>query len=347
MDQRKRLILKEIVDHYIKAGEAVSSQTLLEKYKLSLSSATIRNEMKDLERLGYLKKSWRSSGRTPTAKGLRFFVDWLLELSELSHRPQHALLEAYGFQRLRLDELFQQTAFLLASLTGHLGFVLAPGLEQTELEAVSLTKLDDHNALAIIITNLGIVESKIIDTSLLSESLAKIARLLNRQLRGRRLGDLRRESERELEGWCDPITQDAFALLKGLLRPQSPQRQLYTEGLPHLLRTVLTWDSALDEVRRLMSLLDDEAHLAEIIRERRAGVGVISALIGEESGLRELERYSLICLDYGYGGALGLLGPTRMDYSRSISTTQYIGNRLRAILSISQQQTRMPAEEVQ
>ncbi|MCS6936534.1 MAG: heat-inducible transcriptional repressor HrcA [Candidatus Bipolaricaulota bacterium] len=336
MDQRKRLILKEIVDYYIKTGEPVSSQTLLEKYNLSLSSATIRNEMKDLEKMGYLKKSWSSSGRLPTAKGIRFFVDWLLELSELSHRPQHALLEAYGFQRLRLDDLFQQTAFLLASLTGHLGFVLAPRLEETELEAISLTKLDDHYALAILITNLGIVESKIIKTALPSEYLAKVARLLNRQLRGRRLGELSREIAHEIEGWSDPITQDAFLLLREILRPQRPHRQLYLEGLPQLLRAVLTWESALEEVRRLLSLLEDEARLAEIIRARRATrEGGISALIGEESGLRELERYSLIYLDYGYGGALGLLGPLRMDYSRSISTTQYIGNRLRAILSVS------------
>lgn len=337
MDTRKRLILKEIVDHYIKTGEAVSSQTLLDKYGLALSSATIRNEMKDLEEHGYLKKSWSSAGRTPTAKGFRFFVDWLLELSELSHRPQHALLEACGFQRQRLDELFQQTAFLLSSLTGHLGFVLAPKLDQTKWESLTLAKLDAENALAVIITNLGVVESKILSTKLSSESLAKITRLLNTRLRGRHLSELRSEIEKEpIEGWSDPVTQDAFDLLKELLRPQ--ERRLYTEGLLHLLRTVLTWESALDEVRHLLTLLDDEARLTEIIEQTRGGPGIIGALIGEESGLRELEGYSLISLDYGYDGALGILGPVRMDYSRTVSTTQYIGNRLRAILTISQQE---------
>jgi heat-inducible transcriptional repressor len=105
MDARKRLILKEIVDHYIRTGKAVSSQTILEKYGLSVSSATIRNEMKYLEKHGYITKSWSSSGRIPTAKGYRFFVDWLLELSELARKEQHAILEAYAFQRQRLDEL--------------------------------------------------------------------------------------------------------------------------------------------------------------------------------------------------------------------------------------------------
>ncbi len=337
MDARKRLILKEIVDHYIKTGEAVSSQTLLARYGLALSSATIRNEMKDLEEHGYIRKSWSSSGRTPTAKGFRFFFDWLLELSELSRRPQQALLEAYGFQRQRLDELLRQTAFLLASLTGHLGFVLAPKLEQTRWESLTLAKLDAENALAVIITNLGIVESKILSTKLPPESLAKTAQLLNARLRGRHLSELRSAIEREpLEGWTDPLTQEAFDLLRELLRPQGLQRRLYTEGLLHLLRTVLTWEPALEEVRSLMTLLDDDARFIEIIEQTRGGPGTINALIGEESGLRELAGYSLISLDYGYEGALGILGPVRMDYSRTVSTTQYIGNRLRAILAVSE-----------
>lgn len=344
MDARKRLILKEIVDHYIKTGEAVSSQTLLEKYGLSLSSATIRNEMKHLEKHGYLTKSWSSAGRTPTAKGLRFFVDWLLELSKLAHRPQHALLEAYGFQRQRLDELCQQTAFLLASLTGHLGFVLAPKLEKTELESFALFKLDTESALAVIVTNLGVVESKVLPTEFTAESLVQISRLLNKRLRGRRLSELRAELQDPVEGWADPLVQDAFDLLRALLRSQDLRQRLYTEGFPQLLKTVLTWQTALEEVRHLMALVEDEERLVGIIERTRGTPGGIGALLGEESGLRELECYSLISLNYGYDGALGILGPTRMDYSRVVSTTQYVGNRLRAILS--HQQTRRAAEEV-
>lgn len=232
MDARKRLILKEIVDHYIRTGEAVSSQTILEKYGLSVSSATIRNEMKYLEKHGYISKSWSSSGRTPTAKGYRFFVDWLLELSDLARREQHAILEAYGFQKQRLDGLLQQTAFLLASLTGHLGFVLAPRLDETEFESVSLVQLDDHHALAVIISNLGIIESRIIQTALPTAPLTKIAERLNQGLRGRRLGELRAEIRAGAgERWADPVTQDAFTLLGQLLEPKVLERRLYTEGL--------------------------------------------------------------------------------------------------------------------
>jgi heat-inducible transcriptional repressor len=208
MDARKRLILKEIVDHYIRTGKAVSSQTILEKYGLSVSSATIRNEMKYLEKHGYITKSWSSSGRIPTAKGYRFFVDWLLELSELARKEQHAILEAYAFQRQRLDELLQQTAFLLASLTGHLGFVLAPRLDQTALEFIAFVKLPPDHALAVLVSDLGIVESRIIPTALPEEQLERIGQFLNRALRGRRLGELAAEL--------------AASPHEGLVRPRHP-----------------------------------------------------------------------------------------------------------------------------
>ena len=336
MDARKRLILKEIVDHYIRTGKAVSSQTILEKYGLSVSSATIRNEMKYLEKHGYITKSWSSSGRIPTAKGYRFFVDWLLELSELARKEQHAILEAYSFQRQRLDELLKQTAFLLASLTGHLGFVLAPRLDQTEFESVTLVKLTPDHALAVIISNLGIVESRVLPTTLPQEQLDKIATLLNRTLRGQRLGLICEQFQASsLEGWADPVTQDACVLLQQLLPPQMNRQQLYTEGLLHLLQTVFTWDEALEEARKLLTLLEDEDRFIQAIRQAQRGPGELNTVIGEEHTVRELRPYSLISLQYGYDGALGVVGPVRMDYSKAVSTTQYIGNRLRAILTVS------------
>jgi heat-inducible transcriptional repressor len=336
MDARKRLILKEIVDHYIRTGEAVSSQTILEKYGLSVSSATIRNEMKYLEKHGYITKSWSSSGRTPTAKGYRFFVDWLLELSDLARKEQHAILEAYGFQRQKLDELLQQTAFLLASLTGHLGFVLAPRLDETEFESVTIVKLTPDHALAVIISNLGIIESRVIQTALSTPQLMTISDLLNRNLRGRRLGELRSELRaNSSEGWADSVTQDAFTILQQLIAPQMIKQRLYTEGLLHLLKTVFTWDGAIEEARKLLTLLEDETRFTQAVEQTRRPAGELSAVIGEENSVQEMHPYSLVSLNYGYDGALGVLGPVCMDYSKAVSTTQYIGNRLRAILTMS------------
>jgi heat-inducible transcriptional repressor len=257
-----------------------------------------------------------------------------LELSELARKEQHAILEAYGFQRQRLDELLQQTAFLLASLTGHLGFVLAPRLDQTEFESVTLVKLTPDHALAVIISNLGIIESRVIPTRLPQEQLDKITNLLNRTLRGQQLGlicaSLQASSP---EGWADPVTQDACTILQQLLTPR--KQQLYTEGLLHLLQTVFTWDEALEEARKLLTLLEDENRLIRAIQQARSPSGELSTVIGDEHTVRELRPYSLISLHYGYDGALGVLGPVRMDYSKAVSTTQYIGNRLRAILTVS------------
>lgn len=333
MDARKRLILKEIVDYYIRTGKAVSSQTILEKYGLSVSSATIRNDMKYLEKHGYIRKSWSSSGRIPTAKGYRFFVDWLLELSELARKQQHAILEAYGFQKQRLDELLQQTAFLLASLTGYLGFVLTPRIDQTALEFIALVKLPPDHALAVLVSDLGIVESRIIPTTFPEEHLQKIADLLNRALRGRRLGELAAELTQAIEGWSDPVTQDAFALIQQLITPQLARQRLYTEGLAHLLQTVFLWEDALEEARKLLCLLEDESRFLQALG--KTPVGKLTTVIGDENPIKELHPYSIVSLNYGYDGILGVLGPVRMDYSKVVSTTQYIGNRLRAILAVS------------
>ncbi|MCS7198476.1 MAG: heat-inducible transcriptional repressor HrcA [Candidatus Bipolaricaulota bacterium] len=334
MDARKRLILKEIVDHHIRTGRAVSSQTILEKYGLSVSSATIRNDMKYLEQRGYIRKAWSSSGRIPTAKGYRFFVDWLLELSELARKQQHAILEAYAFQKQRLDELLHQTAFLLASLTGHLGFVLTPRIDQTELEFIALVKLSPDHALAVLVSDLGIVESRIIPTTLPEEQLEKIGNLLNRSLHGRRLGELAAElAESPLEGWSDRVTQDAFALVQQLITPQLARQRLYTEGLAHLLQTVFSWEDPIEEARKLLCVLEDESRFLQALGRTRTGE--LTTIIGEENPVKELHPYSIVSLNYGYDGVLGVLGPVRMDYSKVVSTTQYIGNRLRAILTIS------------
>ncbi|MBS3788774.1 hypothetical protein KGY77_09935, partial [Candidatus Bipolaricaulota bacterium] len=129
MKNRKELILKEIVDGYIETGEPVSSKMILEKYDLDYSSATVRNDMHELEEERYLKKPYTSGGRVPTIEGYRYFVSWLIELSELSGEEQRAIVEAYEFEQQNTERLLRNTATLLANITGYAGFVLGPDLE--------------------------------------------------------------------------------------------------------------------------------------------------------------------------------------------------------------------------
>ena len=337
MDDRKRLVLKAIVDHYIKTGRPLSSQTLLKEYGLDVSSATIRNDMKALEQEGLIAKEYSSAGRVPTEKGFRFFVDWLLELSELTRPEEHALMESYRLQRQPLEELLKQTALLLAGLSGYAGFVLSPRLEETRLESITFVKLDEESALVVILSELGIVEHRILPTALPAEELEEIGRWLSERLRGRTLSEVREEAQRYVaeagEGWHDPRTQSAFQLLQSALERRL-ERRLYTEGLFNLLQKLLEEEVGLAEVRDIVRLLSESARFGEYL-ESQIDNSKLQVRIGSENALRELRPCSLVLMGYGFSGVLGVLGPVRMNYSKACSITQYIGNRLEGILTLS------------
>jgi len=337
MDERKGLILKGIVDRYIKLGEPVSSQMLLKEYKMPVSSATIRNDMHYLEEHGYIEKSYSSSGRIPTQKGYRFFADWLLEMAELSKRDRFSIMESYAFQRQELEGLLRSTAFLLAELSGLLSFVLAPKLEETKIEYITMVRLDPENILVVVVSNLGIIESRVLRAAISSTELEKINNLLNRQLQGRRLEEIREEAIKFFAAetsWVDPVIRDSFALLHGFI-DQSRKRQIYVEGILNLLRLVFTKENGLEEARKIIALLADEAKFSQVLE----GVGQgLQAAIGAENPVPQLHNYSMITMDYGYGGILGVLGPIRMDYGKAFSATKYMANRLKAILTITNRQ---------
>ncbi|MFQ5796914.1 MAG: heat-inducible transcriptional repressor HrcA [Candidatus Bipolaricaulia bacterium] len=339
LDNRKRLILKEIVDRYIRVKEPVSSRMILDDYQLSVSSATVRNDMKHLKKLGYIDKPYPSSGRIPTEKGYRFFVDWLLELAELNQQEKQAIVESYRFQRQEINRLFQQTVFLLANISGYVGFLLSPALEHTYLQSVTMTGLDRENILVVIVSDIGIVESKIIRADIPPDELEKINHLLNRRLRGERLSAIQERVVVDFEDgtrdWYDKVIGDALLLVKEMISDQ-PDRRLYIEGILNLLRHPDV--ERIEDVREVIGLLEDERRFTEMIRQirERPGRDGIVIAIAEESGRPELTRYSLITADYGGGfGVVGVLGPMRMDYSKAVATTRYIANRLSTILARS------------
>lgn len=334
MEDRKRLVLKAIVDYHIKSGEPVSSKTLLEDYGLDVSSATIRNDMKALDEKGLISKAYSSAGRVPTQRGYRFFVDWLIELSELTQGDHHAIIQSFRIQRQDIEQLLKQTAFLLAKLSGYAGVVLSPRLEETRLESILFVRLDPENALVVIVSELGIIEYRVIPSKLSEQELSEIGELLNRELHGRRLGEVRREAIRfaEGEGWYDQLVRNAFGLLRESLERRL-ERRLHVEGLVTLMEQLLEEGHSLETVRQVAAIAQDPQAL---VRELDAQASSrVQASIGGENALKELWPCSIVFMGYGFSGALGVIGPVRMDYSRAFSMTAYVGNRLQAILTLS------------
>lgn len=334
MDNRKQVVLKAITDFYLKQGQPISSKTLLADYPLDVSSATIRNDMKALEEAGLITKAYSSAGRVPTEQGIRFFVDWLLELSELAHGDQNAVIESYRIQRQDVEQLLQQTALLLTSLSGYAGFVLSPRLEDSRLESIVFAKLDAENALAVIVSELGILEYRVIPSRLPEDELRDIGTLLTDRLRGQRLGDVRAEAMRyaEDDDWQEPMVRNAFTLLREGLERRL-ERKLYIEGMIELLERMLGEGQTFDEAHRTLSLLRDGRPLSDYL-EREVSEQ-IQARIGCENELSELHLSGLVFTRYGSSGTLGVVGPTRMDYSQAFSITSYLANRLEGILTLS------------
>ncbi|MBS3765510.1 heat-inducible transcription repressor HrcA [Candidatus Bipolaricaulota bacterium] len=335
MKNRKELILKEIVDGYIETGEPVSSKLILDEYDLDYSSATVRNDMHELEEEGYLKKPYTSGGRVPTIEGFRYFVSWLLELSELSGEEQRAIVEAYEFEQQNTERLLRNTATLLANITGYAGFVLGPELEERKVEYFTMTQLDRTHLMAILVTDIGLVENRVIESEreITEEELEKIVPLLSDRLEGLRLEELKDLKDLNLneEGWYDKMTRDSFMLIRNFLKERT-ERRLYLEGTLNVIGSNSEDSQDTDKLKRVFDYLEEDK-LAKITETCKDKDNQINALVGIKDHT-ELLPYSLIVKRLANcSSSLGILGPVKMDYSKAFSTVQYMGSRLDTLLT--------------
>ncbi len=343
LPERQRLILKEIVDRYIRLREPVSSRMILEDYGLKVSSATVRNDMNDLEEAGYIAKPYSSSGRVPTREGYRFFVDWLLDLSELTREERVEIIEAYELQQLDVEQTMRQTAFLLGSMTGCAGFVIPPRPAETKLERVVLFKVTSRLAFLLIVSDIGVVEHGYVtlEEDLHPNEMAQIMRLINENLRGIHLADVRSLSlEDGPEGWYERPVRQAMLVLGRLLQHRM-QPSVQFEGLLNLTETLqeVVPEHAMDHFSHLSRAVLDKAAFIEAVAEVRRQKKGLVASIGDFP-LRGMESFSVISCEYNpHAGVLGVVGPLWMDYGRALSTASYIANRLESLLTPSRLHT--------
>jgi heat-inducible transcriptional repressor len=337
LPERQRLVLKEIVDRYIRFHEPVSSRMILEDYGLQVSSATVRNDMNDLEDAGFLVKPYSSSGRVPTQKGYQFFVEWLLDLSEITRKERMEIVEAYQTRQMDVEQTIRQTAFLLGNMTGCAGFVIPPRSDETRLDRVVLFKVSDRLVFLLIVSDIGIVEHGyvVLDEDPTPEEIAGIVRLINESLRGIHLADVRDLSLKEApDGWYERPVRQAMVVLGRLLEQKLHPTVLF-EGLlnlPELLVKVVPED-AMGHFCRLNRAVHDQRAFIEAVNEARTGKTGLVASIGDFP-MEGMDPFSVISCGYGpHSGVLGIVGPLWMDYGRALSTASYLANRLESLLS--------------
>ncbi len=336
LSERQRLILNAIVDDYIRSAEPVGSRSISKRGDVGYSPATIRNEMSDLEELGYLEQPHTSAGRIPSHKGYRYYVDHLIHLKEL---PKHEIdrLKRFFAERMQQQEaVIRQVAMILAEMTNYTSLVLEPELYHTSLKHMQIIPLNERQAVMILVTNTGHVEDKLISLppDVPVSEIEKLVNILNAKLSGVSMMQLTSKLYNELSSEiAKHVTkyQELIRVLDDALAIEEEGR-VYLSGTTNIMNQPEFRD--VEKVKSLFALLEEQDTLAKMLTPSESGIHV---RIGSENNLDAINNCSLITATYSIDGqtlgTIGILGPTRMEYSKVISLMKYFSEELSNLLS--------------
>jgi heat-inducible transcriptional repressor len=331
LNERSRQIFREIVETYVQTGEPVGSRTLSRKLGLGLSPASIRNVMADLQEAGLLFAPHTSAGRLPTEAGLRLFVNGILEVGGLSESDRSDIESICAGAGKSLEEGLAEATQALSGLSQCASLVLAPKTE-SPLKHIEFVKLNDSRALVVMVTESGTVENRVIELPLgiPPSALTEAGNYLTRRLAGRTLNEARAEITRDIESHRAQLDNLASELVeRGLARWSGgnlPQGYLIVRGQANLLDSVTAIED-LEKVRELFQLLEQRETLGRLLDLTQTADGV-QIFIGADNRLFRNAGCSMIVAPFGNAseqvvGAIGVIGPTRMNYARIVPMVDY------------------------
>ena len=334
LSERKLTILKAIIQNYLETGEPVGSRTLSKYTDLKLSSATIRNEMADLEDLGYIFQPHTSAGRIPSDKGYRFYVDLLMENKEQEiNRREDALLEKTD----KVEKVLQQAAKVLASNTNYATMVSAPVNSRNTLKFIQLSQVDEEQIVAVIVLGGNVIKNKIIEVgeTLSNENLLKLNMLLNTTLNGLSidqitLGLIARLKEQA--GIHSEVVNSVLDAVAEAIQMDEEEMEIYTSGATNIFKYPELSDS--EKASSLIGTFEEKKQLADLVADTMAddkNTG-IQVYIGNETPVQTMKDCSVVTATYelcdGMRGTIGIIGPKRMDYDRVVGTLKTLTTQL-------------------
>lgn len=338
MDERKIKILQAIINDYINTAEPVGSRTIAKKYDLGISSATIRNEMADLEEMGYLEQLHSSSGRKPSNKGYRLYVDKLMHVPNLTPEEEYKIkTQIIDTALFEIDKIIKQTTSLLSELTKLTCIVKTPSVSRSYIKHIQLINIDSSNVLLVIITDSGIIKNNVIRVgkNVSTDALAKLSNILNGRLKGLNCDQINLEVINnlriDLAGYEDIFNATIPVLYESL--SSSDNLEIYTEGTTNIFNYPEYKD--IDKAREFLSLLDNKDKIVGLLNNGSN----ISVKIGNENFIEGAEDCSVISAVYNLNekpiGEIGVIGPTRIPYSKVISILGNVVRELNYILTHS------------
>ncbi|NLJ33528.1 MAG: heat-inducible transcription repressor HrcA [Firmicutes bacterium] len=332
LSERKRTILKALISDYIQRAEPVGSRTLARRYNLGISPATIRNEMADLDEMGYLEQPHTSAGRVPSYKGYRYFVDSLMQAEKLTPQEEQRLSKSLQQRLAKIDTVFYRASRALSEVSHYISLIMGPFLGQQIFRQLRLVPLDSQYVMVLLITDTGLVQNRIVEipAGVSAAELDQIARLFTKLLAGVPLEDLTSSLLQELYTMFsrrNRFLQEFFADLITNLAADEGER-VYLGGTTNLLKHPEFND--MEKVRGLLGLLEEREFLCSLLADVTSED--IEITIGEENKYVEMKECSIVTASYEIGGrkvyTIGVLGPTRMDYARVVSAVDFMRKQL-------------------
>lgn len=343
LDERKLKILQAIIRNYLETGEPVGSRTISKYTDLNLSSATIRNEMADLEELGYIVQPHTSAGRIPSDKGYRLYVDQML--AEKEEKLDHAAQEVKEMHQMllekedKMESILKQLAKMLAVNTNYATLVTAPQVKGNKIKFLQLSRVDVGQLLATIVVEGNVIKNNMIhvEKSLDDETLLKLNILLNTNLNGLPIEDINLAMITKLKqqaGIYDGIIAEVMDAVAAVIR-ENDDIEIYTSGANNIFKYPELSDN--QRASELINTLEEKQMLTELVQDSMADENNtgIQVYIGNETPVQTMKDCSVVTATYeleeGVKGTIGIIGPRRMDYDKVISTLTTLKSQLDTI----------------
>ncbi len=329
LNERESSILGALVYEYITSGKPVGSRSFVQKYSFSISPATMRNTMFDLERMGYLKSPHTSAGRIPTDKGYRYYVDSLIDTYDYLVNGKIKVKEEFIKREIQLGRIFESLTRTISLASKYAGVVLTPKPDFTVVKHIELVLLDNNEIMAIMVTRSGIVINKrvIVSTNVTQDELYKCSKFLTSELGGYSLMEIKKGVIDGLRERLPKDEQSQMAMdIAQLALAESEEPDIYVDGVENLLHIPEMIES--ERLRSLLHLIEEKKVLRKIMEKTMESEGVYT-LIGEEIREAEVSGCSIVSTSYKIGnknvGVVGIIGPTRMDYEKVVPLIDYTG----------------------
>jgi len=335
LNERERRILQNLITHYIQSADPVGSRVIANRFRMGISSATIRNTLQDLEELGLVEQPHTSAGRIPTDLGYRMYVDYLLTPEALTPEEKNMIKSSLLSEGRGIDDILGQTCRILGGITKQLGVAIAPRFEEGVLKRLELIPVSDERIMVVVVVRSGLARSVIIEiqTSIPEHSLREVELVLNERLSGLTLGEIQKTLSERLaditgHGRLVNVLLDSRDKIWTDTGPDGVQ----ISGAEHLVQQPEFSD--IGKLTELVKIIEDGAALSEFFSESEEAGLVIT--IGRENRFAEIIDCSLVTAKYKVGsisGAIGVVGPTRMPYNKLASVVEYTARAISDVLS--------------